>query len=139
MTKKTDLPWILLFALPGLGNLGNGLFMILAPFTWYTELPAGVPDFGPYNEHFVRDIGCIFITLGLVACAGAWSPRLRFPAALVLAFFFGAHALVHVFDTARGLVGPEHWLVDLPLTYLPAIIFSAMAWAARRFREEGQT
>jgi len=29
---------------------------------------------------------------------------------------------VHVFDTATGHVGPHHWLLDLPTTYLPVVL-----------------
>jgi hypothetical protein len=39
---------------------------------------------------------------------------------------------VRVFDTARGLVGAEHWLIDLPGVYAPAaILVVATAWLAR--------
>ena len=129
--NRSNVTWMLLFGLAGLGNLGNGLFMALAPETWYRELPAAVPDFGPFNAHFVRDIACIFIVLGAAALAAVWNRALRFSAALLLAAFSASHGLVHVFDTARGLVGPQHWLIDLPLVYVPALIYAGMAFAAR--------
>ena len=44
--------WIL-----GVTGLANGLWMLLAPESWYHGLPAAVPDTGPFNAHFVRDIG----------------------------------------------------------------------------------
>jgi hypothetical protein len=51
----------------------------------------------------------------------------------VAAGFYGLHALVHVIDTTRGLVGPEHWGVDLPAVYLPVALYVALvALAARR-------
>lgn len=124
--------WGLLFGLSGAGNLGNGLFMVIAPETWYRELPAAVPDFGPYNPHFVRDIACVFLLLGAASITAVWKDSLRFPVAVILALFSGSHGLVHIFDTMRGLVGPEHWLIDLPLVYLPALLYAGMAMAARK-------
>ena len=42
----------------------NGAWMLWDPIHWYHTLPAAVPDSGPLNEHFVRDIGCAFTLLG---------------------------------------------------------------------------
>ena len=56
-TQRLDaLGW--LFLLLGAAMLGNALWMLAGPMHWYTELPAAVPDTGPFNAHFVRDIGC---------------------------------------------------------------------------------
>jgi hypothetical protein len=64
------------FLVLGLLNLGNGLWMLLAPAGWYRGLPAGVPDTGPLNVHFVRDIGAAFTTIG-VAFLVAGDPARR--------------------------------------------------------------
>src|SRR5262245_21152199 len=58
-------PWTIVLGVAALGNLANGAWMLADPVHWYENLPAGVPDFGPVNEHFVRDIGCAFMVLGL--------------------------------------------------------------------------
>ena len=50
-------------ALNGLFLLGNGLFMLVAPMTWYYFVP-GVTDTGFFNQHFIRDIGIIQAFLG---------------------------------------------------------------------------
>ena len=96
--------------------------MLADPPHWYTNLPAGVPDFGPLNEHFVRDIGCIFFLLGAGLVWSAFVPRWRVPACVAAAGFSVLHALVHVLDTARGLVGPEHWRIDMAGVYVPAVV-----------------
>ena len=44
--------------------LANAVWILAAPLSWYETIP-GVADFGPYNEHFARDIGCIYLTAGL--------------------------------------------------------------------------
>jgi hypothetical protein len=127
--------WRIVFLLAGLGNLGNGLWMLADPYGWYAGLPAAVPDFGPYNEHFVRDIGCTFAALGLLLLWGAAVPAVRLPALAAAALFSAMHALVHVYDTARGFVAPAHWAIDLPAVYAPTVLLLALTVVlARRGR-----
>ncbi len=115
-------PWTWIFLFFGLGNLANGLWMLADPLHWYTTLPAAVPDFGPLNEHFVRDIGSTFAMLGLGLLWAAFRPGVRVPVLAMATLFSALHAVVHVYDTARGLVGAEHWSIDFPAVYLPTII-----------------
>ena len=46
--------WGKAFLLIGVGSVLNALWMLIAPEGWYQDLPADVPDFGPFNVHFVR-------------------------------------------------------------------------------------
>jgi len=126
--------WRIVFLLAGLGNLGNGLWMLADPYGWYIGLPAAVPDFGPYNEHFVRDIGCTFTTLGALLLSSAAMPAMGLFALVATTLFSGMHALVHVFDTARGFVAPAHWAIDLPGVYAPTLLLLGLtvAYARRR-------
>src|SRR5262249_2271764 len=101
---------------------------------WYQNIPAGVPDYGPFNVHFVRDIGCAFLTVGLALGWAAARPTLRFPLTLVGLAFYGLHALVHVYDTGRGHVAAHHWLMDLPSVYLPAVLLAIVAWSSHQER-----
>ncbi len=118
----TDDAWTWIFALSGLGNLVNGLWMLADPGHWYATLPAAVPDFGPLNEHFVRDIGSAFTMLGIGLVWATFRPAAQLPVLVLVTLFHGLHALVHVWDTARGLVGPEHWSIDFPPVYLPTLV-----------------
>ena len=113
--------WTYLFGVLGAVTVLNALWMLAAPVHWWQELPAGVPDFGPLNEHFVRDIGSTFLTLGAALLWGAFVPSVRRAALVFVTMWNVAHSVVHVVDTARGLVGPEHWGVDFPLVYAPTI------------------
>ena len=115
-----------LFAILGVGTLANALWMLAGPMHWYTDLPAAVPDTGPFNPHFVRDIGCAFLTVGAALLWAAWSERYRLPLAAVAALFLAAHALLHIYDTVRGALSHDHWWLDLPGVYLPALL---MIWA----------
>lgn len=119
-------PWTWIFLVSGLGNLANGLWMLADPAHWYATLPAAVPDFGPLNEHFVRDIGSAFAMLGIALLWGAARPGVRLPVLVLVTLFNAFHAVVHVWDTGRGLVGPEHWRIDFPAVYLPTLVLVAL-------------
>jgi hypothetical protein len=131
--RRLDAWGWLLFAL-GAGTLGNALWMLAGPMHWYAELPAAVPDTGPFNPHFVRDIGCAFFTVGVALVWAAFAPAWRFPLVVVAALFLGAHALLHVYDTASGNLPASHWWLDFPGVYLPALVllFAARAAAPAR-------
>jgi hypothetical protein len=124
--------WTIVLGFFALGNLFNAVWMLGDPVHWYQNLPAAVPDFGPLNEHFVRDIGCIYFVMGAALAVGAFVPRWRMAACAVTTLFYVLHAVVHVIDTMRGLVGPEHWLIDLPGIYVPAVILVGVTWLVAR-------
>lgn len=132
MTTTAPRDWIF-WLLIGLGLLmaGNAVWMLVDPGHWYEDLPAAVPDFGPYNEHFVRDIGCAF---GTVAAALLWAAARsvwRLPLVGVAAIFLTAHAGLHVYEMLRGFVDSHHWWLDLPGVYLPAGVLIALCWKLR--------
>jgi hypothetical protein len=115
-----------LLSLLGLPLLANGLFMLLAPLTWYGLVP-GVSDTGPFNPHFVRDIGAAYAVaagglLALVRYAAAW------PAAIAGSVFLLLHAGVHIVDALQGRIAPAHLLNDALLVLLPALLALALAW-----------
>jgi hypothetical protein len=135
MLPRDGLGWLLFVF--GVISLGNAVWMLAAPYHWYLELPAAVPDFGAFNPHFVRDIGCAFVTIGTALVWAALSPAQRVPLVVIATIFYGAHAALHVFDTLRAAVEPGHLLLDFPGVYLPAILlFIALRAAQRR---EGAT
>lgn len=114
--------WAIVLAMFGLGNLLNGVWMLVSPEHWYFHLPADIPGTGPLNEHFVRDIGCIFFLMGAALLLSIPRRNLRVPAMVAASAYSVAHALVHVFDTARGLLGPDHWRVDVGPIYVSTIL-----------------
>ena len=116
-----------LFWLFGLLNVANGLWMLAAPEHWYLHLPAGVPDTGPLNVHFVRDIGAAFLTIGVAFCVAAPNAPRHRGVVLAAALFMGLHALVHVMDLASGRLDVDHWLIDLPGVFAPAIILAVLS------------
>ncbi len=60
----------------GVAAEANGIFMLWSPEAWYLAVP-GVTTTGPFNQHFVRDIGLIFLFVGTAFLAGAFLPGHR--------------------------------------------------------------
>ena len=87
--------WIL-----GIALAANGLVMLGAPAAWYAAVP-GVDATGPFNAHFIRDIGVAYVLCGAALPWFAISPAAR-PAAVIGAAFLALHAAVHLWDAAAG-------------------------------------
>lgn len=116
-------------ALLGIGGAANGAFMLAAPALWYDSVP-GLPHTGPFNPHFVADIGVAYLVASLALLARAWRPR-YWPAAVVGAAFMCGHAIVHVLDIVAERTGNVN--VDVGLVIVPALL---AAWAAFPARDE---
>jgi hypothetical protein len=110
-------------AMVGAGSALNGLFMLADGARWYATIP-GLTHTGPYNPHFVADIGAAYLVAGLALVARAWRPR-YWPAAVAGAAFFVAHAVIHVADIALARTASVG--VDVFLVVVPAAL---AAWAA---------
>ncbi len=121
--------WILVLAvLLGSAFLANGTYMLFAPEAWYWAVP-GVPDTGPFNQHFVRDIAIVYLVSGAGFIAGVWLPALRPGAWLFAACWHMGHALFHVWEVIVGICGPEALLRD----FVGVTLLSLLAlWLALR-------
>jgi hypothetical protein len=125
-------PWRIGLALAGVMNLANAAWMLIDPAHWYATLPAAVPDTGPLNPHFVRDVGSAFGVFGAALLLAAARPALRAPLVGLTALFYVLHALVHVADTLSGRLPWAHWRIDFPGVYLPALVLVACRLALAR-------
>lgn len=97
-----------LSSLLGAGLVANGLYMLASPAAWYFAVP-GVTTTGPFNQHFLRDIGLIFVLIGVAFLLGVVRPAVRVT-------LWGTSALAR----------------DFPAVTLPALIATALTfWAAR--------
>jgi len=108
----------LIAAILAIPTLLNGLAMLIAGPLWYESVP-GVTDTGPFNPHFVQDIGVAFLAAGLALAARAWRPR-YWPAAVAGAGFLAAHALIHLVLIIGG--HSHHVASDLLAIALPSAI-----------------
>jgi hypothetical protein len=123
-----------LAAVLGVAAIANGLFMLISPEGWYVAVP-GVTTTGPFNQHFIRDIGLIFELIGAAFLIGATRPDLR-------VFFWGAptvwlsgHALFHFWEVAVGICSASALQRDFPAVTLPAILgWCITLWAAGQAR-----
>ena len=102
----------------------NGVFMLASPESWYFAVP-GVTSTGPFNQHFLRDIGLIFLFLGGAFLAGVGQPQLR------VLLWVRPHDLVDrpwpvpLLGGGCRICSPSVVHRDFPAVTLPAIIGDA--------------
>jgi len=119
----------------GIAMEANGVFMLLSPADWYMAVP-GVTSTGPFNPHFVRDIGLIFLLLGGAFLVGTALPRSRVLLWAAASIWLSGHALVHLWEGAVGICSPSVLPRDFPAVTLPAIIARALTfWAIHQSRD----
>ena len=114
---------------------GNGLAMLAAGRWWYGAVP-GVVQTGPFNPHFVKDIGAAYLVVG---AAFAWFAARPSPAArgavAAAAVFLSLHAGVHIADAAGEPGGVADLVRDFPGVFLPALL---AAWIAIAYFQESR-
>jgi hypothetical protein len=115
-----------LAALTGMALAANGVFMLAASLAWYEAVP-GVPSTGPFNPHFIQDIGAIYVVCGLALGWFAWRPRQGWPALAAAAAWLTLHAAIHVRDASCGAQPMADLQRDLVGIYLLAAIPLALA------------
>ena len=109
---------------------GNGMAMLFAGLWWYGVVP-GVTATGPFNPHFVRDIGAAYLVAGLSHAAFALRPRQAWSALVAAAGFLTLHAAIHVFDAVCGTRPLQDVVRDFAGVYLPTFIALGLAVTAR--------
>lgn len=118
----------------GIGAVANGIFMLASPGNWYFAVP-GVTSTGQFNQHFVRDIGLIFLVVGAAFFLGAARPIYRAVAWGAAAIWLSGHALFHFWEVAVGICGPSALLRDFPAVTLPATLAVAITLYALSHKE----
>jgi hypothetical protein len=118
-----------LAGLMALAFAANGVAMLFASLAWYDAVP-GVPATGPFNPHFVRDIGAIYVTCALGLGWFAWRPAQGWPALCAAAAWLTLHAAIHVYDASCG-ASP---LADLQRDLVGIYLFAAIPLALAIFR-----
>lgn len=110
----------------------NGVAMLLQPYGWYGAVP-GVIETGPFNDHFVRDVGATYLACAVGMAFGAWNLARHAGAVTVAATFQGVHALIHVITPFCGKAVPWPLLArDFPGVILPALLTIWIAVVALR-------
>ncbi len=111
-------------------SVANALWMLAAPAHWFEAIP-GVVHTGQFNVHLVRDVGCAYLTVGLLLALAARWPRGALPLTIAVAVFMVLHAVLHAWDIVVGRLPISHALTDLPLVFLPAALTLALAFWLR--------
>ncbi|HVZ03320.1 hypothetical protein [Hyphomicrobium sp.] len=118
----------------GIAAIANGVFMLVSPEGWYFAVP-GVTTTGLFNQHFVRDIGLIFLLLGCAFLIGTVRSDLRIVFWGVPSIWLAGHALFHFWEVAVGICSASVIPRDFPAVTLPAIIGIALTfWAIAQAR-----
>jgi hypothetical protein len=109
--------------------LANGLFMLASPEDWYAAVP-GVTTTGPFNQHFIRDIGLIFLFVAAAFLIGAIRSGQRVILWGGATLWLASHALFHFWEVAAGICGPDVLVRDFPAVTLPALLGALITlWA----------
>lgn len=117
-------------AILGVAALANGIYMLISPVSWYFAVP-GVTTTGPFNQHFLRDIGLIFLFIGGAFLIGTACARYRIALWGAASLWLAGHALFHVWEVLAGICGPYALARDFPAVSLPALIGLVLTgWAA---------
>jgi len=101
-----------------IGNIVNGLVMLFASSLWWAHV-AGARETGPFNPHFVQDVGAAFLVSGLALAARAWRED-YWAAALAGTGFLALHALLHLAMFASGQ--HDHAMEDIFAVIVPAAL-----------------
>jgi hypothetical protein len=129
--------WTIICLIFASTNILNALWMILAPKHWYHNLPAGVPEYGPLNYHFIRDLGCTFLLLGIGLIFAGFYLSCRLPLFTMNTTFYLLHMFVHVHEVVSGRVRLSMFWMDLPLVYVPAaIVFTLNVFMIKQLRNK---
>ena len=113
----------------GGGAAANGAYMLYSPSGWYFAVP-GVTTTGPFNQHFIRDIGLIFLLLAGAFLYGAARAEHRVTFWGTATAWLWGHALFHFWEVAVGICGPDALARDFPAVTLPAILGTLLTiWA----------
>jgi len=113
----------------------NGVVMLAAGGWWYGAVP-GVTMTGPYNPHFVKDIGAAYLVVAGGLAWRALRPGQGQGALVAGAAFLGLHAFIHVADAAMGGHMTHDLVRDFGGVFVPAVL---AAWLSLPERPQTQT
>lgn len=103
-------------------SIGNGVWMMLSASTWFNEMPVAADDTGPFNAHFVHDVGLVYLLVGAGAFWCAYKLKKCAEVHFGITLFMVGHALIHIVEILLEDLPSSHWLIDFPLVTLPAMI-----------------
>lgn len=104
----------------------TGIVIFIDPQGFYDTTP-GLALMGPFNSHFIRDVGLAFLASGVATCAGAWCRNPGLALAGVAWPFL--HALFHLqIWSHRGFPLDSIAAFDFGAVIAPAFLAAALTW-----------
>ena len=121
----------------GLVTLATGVQALFTPSDWFFGT-GDVSGTGPFNAHFVRDVGNAYLGLSASFLIAAAMPRWAFPALIPGLVFSLGHAGVHGWEIATGHAATHGGsLTDWAGVILPAVLTVGLVlWAWRILNEQ---
>jgi hypothetical protein len=114
----------------GVYQIALGLFMVVAPGTFFDELAA----FGTRNDHYIHDLATFELPLGVLFLVAALRPSWRIPALAFGVLHWALHAVSHLLDI--GDADPD-WLG--PFDFIAITIGTALlGWLLWRAVEDAR-
>ena len=110
----------------------NGVAMLFASMAWYDAVP-GVPLTGPFNGHFIKDIGATYLACAVGLGWFAWRPVQGWAAMAVAAAWLTLHALIHIYDATCG---SSPW-ADVQRDFVGIYLFAVIPLSLTLFRKPG--
>lgn len=108
-------------------HLALGVFMAVAPGTFFTELG----PFGAQNDHYIRDVATYNLAIGAIALVAILRRSWRVPVLALVLIQFALHAVNHLVDI--GEAEPESvGVADFVGLALGTALIAALLVAATR-------
>jgi hypothetical protein len=129
-TGSTEIRLRQAFVFLGATQLALGAFQALAPGTFFDA----VADFGPRNDHYLRDVSTLYLALGVVMLLAAGRPAWRVPVLAFATVQYALHAINHLIDVGDadpGWVGPFDLVALAMFTALLAYLLREAARVPR--------
>ena len=109
--SEREMRWALVF--PAAYLLITGVMAMVAPDTFFDQ----IGKYGVENSHYVGDVGAFTLASGIAVAICIVRPSWRVPILWTGAFWFGLHALNHVFDTGEARSDARGWLDTVLLAW----------------------
>ncbi|OBB10259.1 hypothetical protein A5761_28075 [Mycolicibacterium setense] len=121
MVRTRRYPDVVL-AVFGVYSVTLGLFMLLAPGTFYDTIGA----FGVRNDHFILDSASFQLPLGLMMLGALKWPRWRVPTLAFATTHWALHSLSHLIDTNHAAGNWVGWLEAGGLVFTTVLLAIAL-------------
>ena len=115
-----------IWALAGV-QLVIGLAQVVAPGSFYDA----VANFGPRNDHFLRDVASYYLASAVALAIAATRPSWRAPVLALVGVQYVLHTIGHVFDSGKAdpsWVGP----VDVATLAIGVVLIGGLYREASR-------